>query len=317
VEEIKKLEDYARDLSFEPVLTPRHVANDVLATIARGKRLTDFYENYEVDVSPPTDDRPFFFQMLRARDVLSPDVWDSRDVNWKNLKAVLVLMTLLGIVIVLTTLCIVVPLLLKADRKSLRGGTPLMTYFGAIGFGFMFIEVAQMQRLSLFLGHPTYALSVVLFTLLLGGGIGSFLAGEWLKRRNGRALRTAFAVLLAVLFGLGFATPMITGAFAGAETPTRIALSVLLLLPAGITMGMPFPLGMRRADEQHRELSPWLWGINGATSVCASVVAIVIALTSGIAGSYWVGVAFYVVAATLYVVVTRPSQSPAPGPAAS
>jgi hypothetical protein len=107
-------------------------------------------------------------------------------------------------------------------------------------------------------------------------------------------------VLLAVVFLVGLASPLFMRHFDGAATGGRIAVAVALLSPLGVVMGMPFPLGMRRADELSQALSPWLWGINGAASVCASVLAVVIALSVGIGASYWVGMACYVLAAAIY-----------------
>jgi hypothetical protein len=297
--DVEKMEAYAREMDFEIVLSPRIAADDVLATLAAGRNLPAFYQHYEVDISPPTDDRPFFFQMLRWRDVFAANLRDRGDVNWKNLKAILVLATLLGIVSVLTAVCVAVPLLRTRDRPS-REAAPLLLFFFAIGLAFMFIEMAQMQRLMVFLGHPTYALSVVLFSLLLTSGLGSFCAHVLMQRLAPRSLRLVFVALLAVVFVVGLASPFLMHRFEGAATGGRIAVALALLCPLGVVMGMPFPLGMRRADELSPAVSPWLWGINGAASVCASVVAVVIALSVGISASYWTGMACYVVAAASY-----------------
>jgi hypothetical protein len=297
-------------MNFEIVLSPEHAANAVLARIASGRDLPAFYEQYDVDVSPPTDDRPFFFQMLRWRDVLASDVRDAADVNWKNLKAIIILAALLVIVVVLTAACIVVPLVWTRDRALLKKGTPLLVFFGAIGLGFIFIEMAQMQRLMVFLGHPTYALSVVLFTLLLASGIGSFIADRLMQQSSPRRLRLVFPVLLSLLVAVGIASPLLMSHFSDAFTLGRITVAVGLLFPLGLLMGMPFPIGMRRAAELAAPLSPWLWGINGAASVCASVLAVIVALSLGISASYWVGMACYVFAAAVYTLWVSSAQPP-------
>jgi predicted membrane-bound spermidine synthase len=203
----------------------------------------------------------------------------------------------------LTVLCVIVPLLLTADRGVLAGTTPLFVFFAGIGLGFMLVEISQMQRLIVFLGHPTYGLSVVLFAMLASSGVGSLVAG----RLDGGGARAVLPVvaLVAVLAVFGTVTPLAIRAFEAATTAARIAVAIALLFPIGFLMGMAFPLGMRTATSRAPSLAPWLWGINGATSVCASVVAVAIALHWGIAASFWTGVACYGTATVALAVVCR------------
>jgi hypothetical protein len=299
--DLQRLDAYANSMKFQMVLSPERADDPVLETVANGQNLPAFYQKYEIDISPPTDDRPFFFQMLRLRDITRSNVFDVHDVNWKNAKAILILAALLGIVILLTAGCIIVPLLRTKNRGSLRAGAPLLVFFGAIGLGFIFIEMAQMQRLMVFLGNPTYALSVILFTLLLASGIGSFIAHGLMERHSPRTLRLVFAALLVLVSIVGFVSPPLMIHYEHVQTGGRIALAVGLVFPIGILMGMPFPMGMRRADSLAPAITPWLWGINGAASVCASVLAVVVALSMGIGASYWIGLFCYVVAAGIYV----------------
>lgn len=309
-EDLRRLDRYARDLDLETVLSPTSAADEVLETIARGGDLDRFYEGLPVDVSPPTDDRPFFFQMLRLRDVARSDLFDTADVNWKNVKAILVLVVLLALVLVLGTVSVVVPVLRTADRDSIRRGRSWLLYFGAIGFAYLFIEMAMMQRLMVYLGHPTYALSVVLFTLLLSSGAGSFLADRLAERRGPERLRGVLVALCGVAAGIGVAAPWAMRALDDAPTAGRVALAVVLLAPVGALMGMPFPLGMKRAAAVEPRLGPWLWGINGAASVCATVLAVTVALGAGIGASYWIGVACYVAALALYARAPAPPLGP-------
>jgi hypothetical protein len=193
-------------------------------------------------------------------------------------------------------LCIFVPLALTAKKAVLKGALPHLVFFLSIGLGFMFIEISQMQRLMIFLGHPTYALSVVLFTLLIGGGIGSFSSGRLIKQGGRLGPVQALGILIGVLILVGAVTPFLTAALASAPTAARIAAAAAMLLVVGWFLGLAFPLGIRQATEHGSELTPWLWGINGAASVLCSVLAIVVALSAGIAVSYWIGVGCYVVA---------------------
>lgn len=300
-EDVDLVERLSRQLQFPVVLTPRAAGDETFAALASGRDVSALYAAFPVNITAPTDDSPFFFHTLRLRDLLR-GAWRGYDPagNPINTNAVWVLGMLLVTVLVLTTLCVVVPLWLTTDRAALRGAGPLFVYFAAIGLGFMLVEISQMQRLIIFLGHPTYGLSVVLFAMLLSSGIGSLLSGA--MGGAGRRAGAPLAALVGVLAVFGVATPLAIHAFEAATTPGRIAVAIVILFPIGLLMGMAFPLGMRLASAGAPALTPWLWGVNGATSVCASVLAVAIALNAGIAISFWTGVACYVAAALAYAV---------------
>ncbi|MEX2147768.1 MAG: hypothetical protein WED01_12225 [Candidatus Rokuibacteriota bacterium] len=301
--DVDALEAAAHRLNFEVVLSPRHAGTAAFATLTSGQDLAAFYEQFPVNIAPPTDDSPFFFHTLRLRDIFDGALWRAGlGSDASNVGAVWVLGVLLLTVIGLTILCVVVPLALTTDRRALAGTTPLFVFFAGIGFGFMLIEISQMQRLIVFLGHPTYGLSVVLFAMLASSGVGSLVAGRF----HAVGLRAAapLGALVAALAVFGAATPLAITGFDSATTPARIAVAVGLLFPIGFFMGMAFPLGMRAAAHRAPALAPWLWGINGATSVCASVIAVAIALHWGIAASFWTGVACYVAATAALAAVS-------------
>jgi len=309
--DVDALEAGARRLRFEVVLSPRHAGPGAFDTLTSGRDLAGFYEQFPVNIAPPTDDTPFFFHTLRLRDIFDGALWRAGlGSDASNVGAVWVLGVLLITVVGLTVLCVVVPLALTTDRTVLAGTTPLFVFFAGIGFGFMLVEISQMQRLIVFLGHPTYGLSVVLFAMLASSGLGSLVAG----RLHGVGVRAAVPLMLLVgtLAIFGAATPLAIRGFDDATTPARIAVAVGLLFPIGFLMGMAFPLGMRAAAHRAPALAPWLWGINGATSVCASVIAVAIALHWGIAASFWTGVACYVaatVALATVSIVRRPEMA--------
>ena len=293
--DVDVLERVAQRLQFDVVLSPRHAATAAFEAIASGQDLAAFYARFPVNVAPPTDDSPFFFHTLRLGAIFDGALWRAGlGGDASNVHAVWVLGVLLLTVVGLTVLCVIVPLALTTDRHALAGSTPLFIFFAGIGLGFMLVEVSQMQRLIVFLGHPTYGLSVVLFAMLASSGLGSLVAGRF----DGGGVRSVapLAALVATLAVFGTATPSVIRAFAAGTTPTRIAVAVALLLPIGFLMGMAFPLGMRAATHRASALTPWLWGINGATSVCASVAAVAISLHWGIAASFWTGVACYAAA---------------------
>jgi hypothetical protein len=153
----------------------------------------------------------------------------------------------------------------------------------------MLIEISQMQRLMIFLGHPVYGLTVVLFTLLLFGGLGS---STVTATKNQRASWHRPAILLLVLCAIGFATPTVTEQLKTFSMSLRILASIALIAPAGFFMGMMFPIGMLMSGKYH-DLQPWFWGVNGATSVFASVFGVIISMQWGITAAYWTGVGCY------------------------
>jgi hypothetical protein len=298
-------------LGFELIVTPKISSEPAIGTILTKGDIGDFYRTFPLDVTPPTDDRPFFFQMLRFRDAMK-----SLDVNWLdpnkgNLQAVRLLAMLAVVITVLTVATIVTPLLFKrsaapgapASRGLSRRSFALLFFFGAIGLGFMFIEVSEMQRLMVLLGKPTYALSVVLFTLLVGSGMGSLAAGRLTSDGGPLRPEVALVALIAILSMVGVVTPMAVDGLAASPTSTRILAASALLLTMGFFMGMPFPIGLRKNRDP--ALVPWLWGVNGAASVLCSVLATVVAMAFGIGVSFWCGVACYGVALASSFVVPK------------
>ncbi|HZE89524.1 MAG TPA: hypothetical protein VE404_08255 [Verrucomicrobiae bacterium] len=297
-QDLDRLDELAATLQFEIVLSPRTAADEVFEKLASPEGLAEEVASFPLDISPPTDDAPFFFHMLRLKDVLDSKLrasWEA-GANKIQLNAVSVLATLLVVVLWMTVVGIGAPLAMTRRKVELGRNWPLLVYFGGIGTGFMLIEISQMQRLVVFLGHPTYALSVVLFALLLSSGVGSFLTSSISGDRFRASSRAVLSGLLGALALFGVVTPRIAAAFESSSTPVRILLATGILFALGVFMGTAFPLGMKLAASTSESLTPWLWGVNGAMSVLASVVAVVIALTWGISASFWTGAGAYLIA---------------------
>ena len=305
--DLAALRDVSRKMDFEVVLAPDDATSEsTYVQIVEGADPARFQAEFPLNIAPPTDDNPFFFNMLRLRSILDSSLWDQGYMRI-NMVAVVTLGALVCVVALLTFLCVLVPLMLTTRKESLRGASPLFLYFGAIGFGFMLVEISQMQRLIVFLGHPVYGLSVVLFALLLSSGAGSFFTQ---RVAAGRPAVFLVALLIA-LVAFGFLTPVAIRLFGADTTPVRIAVAIGTLLPVGFFMGMALPLGMKLVSNRSRALAPWLWGINGATSVCASVVSVAIALSFGISAAFWAGLLCYAVAVLSYLWVDARKPAPA------
>ena len=296
-EELATVRRVAAQMQFDVDLEPGRARSPLLEALATGRGVEQLAQA-PFDYSAPTDDRPFFFNLQRIAS------WEPARSGLLNAQPAMLVVDLLIGVSVLALLCIALPLAFARTAFS-RADLPLLLFFAAIGAGFMLIEISMLQRLIIFLGHPIYGLSVILFVLLLASGIGSRLSARVTDHR----LRSAGTALLAALTGVvalvGLAAAPVMGAFQSAQTPLRIGLSAALLAAMGLFMGMAFPLGMRLATSVRPQLAPWLWGVNGAMSVFASVLAVVIAMASGISSAFWTGVGGYLIAAAAFALAAR------------
>src|SRR3954452_24840668 len=225
-----------------------------------------------MDVCAPTDDKPFFFNMRRLQDVgEAPPAGYLYSVDPFR-----VLLLTLAILVVLCLIGFVLPLF--AVRRAGRPGAGALSFFAFIGLGFLLLDVVLIQRFVLFLGFPTYALSVVLFALLVFTGLGAFLSGRGAPRRT---LTIALAAVVVTTGAAAFGLQPLLRALIDLPFAARVAVSVVLLASAGVAMGMAMPIGLRRLVALAPAGVPWAWAVNGLTSVLASALAVTIAITAG------------------------------------
>jgi len=279
---------------FKILLGPDVTYDTVTSTLTSGRADEAFFASLVENITPSTDDNPFFFFTERFGNLLTKP-----SATLSNNNAA-ISMTLLLIVMAFCACAyyIVAPFVRLAKRMPLAALTPPVAYFCAIGMGFMLIEISQMQRLMVFLGHPVYGLAVVLFTILLFGGIGSTTVVAHSPAPG--AVIARVVALLTTLAIAGLLTPLLTTAARSAATDMRILLSVLLLAPPAFCMGMMFPLGLS-VWRRHTDLLPFFWSANGITSMLASVLGMALSIAFGIASTYAIGVIFYAVCATMIV----------------
>lgn len=239
-----------------------------------------------LDLTVSTDNKPFFFNQLRFQHIpaVLPRLWRSEISNGVmrgNLVASVSLVLILLIATVAVICTIVLPLrraVRSAPRGLIRAGT---AYFALIGAGFMLAEISLLQYFGVFLGHPIYAMGVCLFSLILSTGVGS-LVSERLPLSTSARIVTWGVIVAAYLFSAQLVLPLVFEAMTSRALPIRIAVSLAVLMPAGFLMGFAFPTGMRLVEAISREPAPWFWGINGATGVLASVLAVMIGIAFGI-----------------------------------
>jgi hypothetical protein len=284
---------------FKILLGPDVSFDSVTSTMMSGKADAAFFASLPQNVSPSTDDNPFFFYTSRFSDFFGESL---STLSYNNNAAINMTLALILAAFFACLYYIVVPFIRLAKRTPPSVLTPPVTYFCAIGMGFMLIEISQMQRLMVFLGHPVYGLSVVLFTILLFSGIGSTTVRTHLQRPGAVVARVV--ALLTTLAVAGFLTPLLTTWARSEATEMRILLSVLLLGPPAFCMGMMFPLGLS-IWRRHSELLPFFWSANGITSMFASVLGMALSIEFGIAHTYALGVGFYAVCGLMVAIGRR------------
>jgi len=292
-EQLTFIEKRCKELGFELALSPTTSIEPNLALSADGNT-AEVEKTVPFNLKASTDDCPFFFQTLNPAQIFNKSIYASgRTAN--NINSAVALLLVLVTVTFFTFYCFRLPILRTKDKSQLKGSLPLFIYFFSIGIGFMLIELSQVQRFSITLGHPIYALAVVLFTLFLATGLGSVSFGK-LKEMAGNRLHMLLAAVLVVTAIFGLATPALVHALAPESTPMRIGASIASLFPVGFVLGLGFPAGMQLGFKYGEKLTPWLWGINGAASVLGSVLSVVISMFAGISVSYWCGFLFYATA---------------------
>jgi spermidine synthase len=268
-----------------------------------------FARRYAYNVAPVSDNAPFFFFTLKARQMLS-EKGLSAGIDWKVNLGVLVLLLVLIISLCAVLLFLILPLMLTAGRAR-QSPLPLL-YFVAVGLGYILVEIAFIQRFVLFLGHPTYALTVVIFLLLLSSGAGSLFSRFWLPRTEMGWLPLTLVIVTLLVYVL-FLPSRLAGLI-GLAFAYRLVVSAVLLIPLGFVMGMPFPTGLRAlaaipapefpaGKDASSNAVEWAWAMNAAASVLGSVLAMVIAIQVGLTATLATGAAAYLAALALMPVL--------------
>ena len=283
--------------------------NPFSALIARNDPRA-FARAYPYNVAPVDDNAPFFFFTLKTDQVLH-DGGLQRGIDWKINLGVVVLGMVFAISVVAVFVFLVGPMAMRTGRR--QRVLPLL-YFVAVGLGYILVEIAFIQRFVLFLGHPTYALTVVIFLLLLSSGAGSLSSRRWLPNTARGWIPLVILVLAIALYTWGL-TSLLTSLI-GLPFFVKLVVSAVVLVPLGFAMGMPFPTGLRAiANTAAVELPAselgepansddnaveWAWAMNAASSVLGSVLAMVIAIHFGLNITVACGAAAYLLSLMLF-----------------
>lgn len=298
---IEHLEHYEK---LQPLYLPSAPGDNPFSLLIAGNDPWAFADSYPYNVAPVNDNAPFFFFTLKTRQAFG-DEGLRQGIDWKVNLGVLVLGMVLVISVVAVLVFLIVPMLFGGNRSL---GSPRwisLLYFVSLGLGYILVEIAFIQRFVLFLGHPTYALTVVIFLLLLSSGAGSVFSRRWLQQTS--RVRLPLLLLVGAIIAYVMVLPALLGALVGLAFWVKVLVSALLLVPLGVVMGMPFPTGLRALAGPTAELSgggstnavEWAWAMNAASSVLGSVLAMVIAIHWGLNTTLATGAAAYLAAMLL------------------
>jgi spermidine synthase len=319
--DVERIRSFVQERSFDPVYYPGMPASEANqsnilerpyfyegAQALLGPERDRFVARYKFDLTPATDDRPYFFDFFRWRALPEIAALAAQsgpallDWGYLILFATLVQAAFLSLLLVLLPLWLWSPCRLRAAEQWRIG-----LYFSLIGLAFLFVEIASIQRFTLFLSHPLYAIAVVLAGFLVFAGLGSGAAAGLDRRLRDRsapgALELAVAAIAILSIAYVFGLPMLFRGLMALPDVAKIALSLVLVAPLAFFMGMPFPLVLARVRTHAPDFVPWAWAINGCASVMSAIAATLLTMGFGARAVVLTAAALYLLAA---LVARRP-----------
>ena len=316
-EEIERLKRFARERAFDLAWYPGMAAAEANrynrlqapwfhegARALVGDNAADYIARYKFDLTPPTDDRPYFFHLLRWSAL--PELFSLRRHGGMALleQSYLVLVATLVQAIVASLILILLPLaFLPRQRDRSAGGIArwkVVVYFFAIGLAFLFIEMSFIQKFLLLLHHPLYSAATVMTGFLVFAGAGSLFSQRLGKRNRRRRIGLVVGAIIISAILLLLALQLLQDFLLGLPLGGRIVISLGLLAPLAFFMGMPFPIALSTVGERAQRLIPWAWGINGCASVISAVLATLLAMHGGFTAVILTALALYLLAAVTY-----------------
>jgi hypothetical protein len=288
---------------------PDSISN--VATLT-GAALDRWFEAYPYDVTGVWDDSPFFWHFTRFGAVVDSLTSWGRVINWEIEAGERIVLSLVIIATSFATLALLLPFFfLRRIWSQIPYKAPATLYFAALGIGFMLLEVSLIQMLTLFLGYPTYSLSVTLFSILVFTGIGSLVSSRYLARRN-RSLLWLTAALVGLVSFVQLVLPLLVEPLMGRVLALRILAAVVLIAPLGVCLGAFMPIGMHTISlltEHDREYVAWAWAVNGFFSVVSAILATVLAMAFGFKVVLACALAVYLVGIAALFRIPAPSRA--------
>jgi hypothetical protein len=317
-DDLRRLRDGLAQSRVQLIYAPGDEPVNAFGKLLRSPDPKAFWASYPFDVSPVPDDRPFFFYTVQPADLWRYIRQGGVAADYKINRAVPVLFELVGVSLLATLVVMALPPLLLGTRLPVEPGVRrLLLYFLCIGAGYIMIQVALIQKFVLFLGHPTFALTVVVFSMLISSGLGSYHSKRLIRSKDASRLNWVLAGVAAAVSVLAFAAAPIGAFGVGWPLPVKIAITVCLIAPVGFLMGMPFPTGLSRLEKRFPQSVRWAWSLNAASSVLGSACAILLAIYLGLRMTVLLGGALYLGALAVVWLDSRAQSAVTPAVAAS
>lgn len=293
-ERLAKIDRFVEANGWSFLYAPDREVDSAFTTWVKSTDRAQFYRSYPYFVEPCCDANPFFFQFTPPLAFLWHDAGADGTMVY-NQSTTMLFVTLFAL-IVLCGVMLVRPIVrYQATSGHPRPSLALTLYFAMLGLGFMAVELSSIQVMTLFLGHPTYALTVILLGILAFAGLGSVLA-RFIPTRMGPAVCLLLAgINLAASFGI---IPLVHSLI-GEPFAVRIGITLLLLMVAGLPMGVPMALGIREIGTQNPLHVAWAWACNGAAGVIGTNVCMIVMIYFGMSALFWIGAGCYLFACVL------------------
>lgn len=309
-EAIQRLRAWADANAFAMLHDPLQQLDTVYAEYLHTPDPRAFEEAYQFNIFPVTDDNPFFYNYFKWSH-LTFDRTYTGEVNRFPIGN-LILIAMFGFSLASAAAFIVAPLW-RRQRRGLQSplARPMLVYFSALGIGYIFVQIVLIQRFTLFIGYPTSAITMTIFSMLIFSAVGSLLSRRLIDSPD--RLRMA---LMAIVVAIGVyivALPPLFQALLHLPDAARMAASVMIMAPLALLMGMPFPAGLRQLGVHSAELVPWAWGMNGVFSVVGSTLVIIISMASTFTVAMACVALFYGVAAAVAAGLYRRIEVRLPG----
>ncbi len=290
VEEIKHARDFCQEMSFDPVLPPniRPEENAQFNTLQDDRffryideilssNRKEFYANYDFNLKPATDQRPYFSQFIKLQSLSKiGKIFGFQSIPFFELGYLIIIVTFIQIT-VLAIFLIILPLF----KISLKQGSkiPIFLYFGGIGLGYIFVEIVLIQKFLLYFDNAIYSAAIVITAMLTCSGIGSYVSSKLKLTSKILLIIFGFVIVILLLYAV-FLTPVLLSTIT-LNFNLKLLFGFLFIAPLAFLMGFPFPLGLQLVAKNDRKGVPWAWGINGSVSVVSTVLAILIAIEIG------------------------------------
>ena len=288
--QVQNIRDFCAEMMFDPAILPqlhdgeRTQYNEfqdnaffeyVDRIMSPGR--DSFYADYDFNIRPATDDKPYFSQFLKWGSLKRlSQFFGNRSIPFFEIGYLIVILTLIQISI-LSIILIVLPLFRIGWRGKSKSG--IIFYFSGIGLGYMFVEMIFIQRFILYFGNPVYSASAVITSLLIFSGLGSYYSGYFFKRKNGVAI--ILSLIVSILFIYSFILTPLLQYTVHLNLFLKCLIVFLVAAPLAFCMGIPFPAGLSLVSSKETQAVPWAWAINGCVSVVSTALATVVAVEMG------------------------------------